>query len=98
MKEKTQFVICIKNAGCEDDVHVKSVYHVLDDEAAARSQYLRIIDETGEDYLFPAAYFVRIDLPQEAEHAVLTPSVGATRAKRGARKRIVRKTPTTTPA
>ena len=65
------FAICINNAGYEDDLKVRMVYRVLPDENAAHSQYLRIVDETGEDYLYPAAAFVLIDLPQEAE-AVLS--------------------------
>ncbi|MFO7540936.1 MAG: hypothetical protein R6X32_23080 [Chloroflexota bacterium] len=43
------------------------VYKVLPDESAARSNYIRIVDETGEDYLYPAAYFVMIAVPLEAE-------------------------------
>ncbi len=58
-----RFVICINNRGYVDDLKVRTVYQVLPDESAARSNYLRIIDETGEDYLFPAAYFLPIELP-----------------------------------
>ncbi len=67
MDNKNQFAICIDNSGYEDDLKVRMVYQVLSDESAARSRYLRIIDETGEDYLYPASYFVLIDIPHEAE-------------------------------
>lgn len=93
-----RFVICIRNEGYEDDLHVKSVYPVLEDENAARSRYLRIIDETGEDYLFPASFFVAIDLPLEAEQAVLKPSARIARSRRSVRKRTPRKPPAPVPA
>lgn len=66
----TRFAICINNVGYEYDLKVRTIYQVLPDASAARSNYLRIIDETGEDYLFPAAYFVLIDIPREAELAL----------------------------
>ncbi len=63
---KPRFAICINNAGYEDDLKVRTVYQILPDESAARSNYIRAIDETGEDYLFPAAYFVLVEVPPEA--------------------------------
>ncbi|MBM3237279.1 hypothetical protein FJZ31_13380 [Candidatus Poribacteria bacterium] len=65
-----RFVICIKNEDCED-LELRKIYQVLSDEAAAEDNYLRIIDESGEDYLYPADYFVEIQLPQAVEKAVL---------------------------
>jgi hypothetical protein len=62
-----RIVICINNSGYADDLKVRTIYQVLPDESAARSNYLRIIDETGEDYLFPAAYFMPIELPTEVK-------------------------------
>ncbi|MBA3531864.1 MAG: hypothetical protein H0T73_08095 [Ardenticatenales bacterium] len=69
MTESTtpHYVLCTNNAGYEDDLRLRTVYRVLPDESAANSNYLRLIDETGEDYLFPAAYFVPIEIPTEAE-------------------------------
>lgn len=60
-----RFVICINDGGYVDDLKVRTVYQVLPDTSAARSNYLRIIDETGEDYLYPAGYFMPIELPNE---------------------------------
>jgi hypothetical protein len=60
-----RFVICINNGGYVDDLKVRTIYQVLPDESAARSNYLRIIDETGEDYLYPAGYFMPVELPNE---------------------------------
>jgi hypothetical protein len=47
------------------------IYQVLPDESAARSEYIRVIDNEGEDYLYPAKYFVIVDLPREVERALL---------------------------
>lgn len=65
------FAVCINNGGYMDDLKVRMVYRVLPDESAARSNYLRIVDETGEDYLYPAAYFILIEVPPEAEETLL---------------------------
>ena len=69
-KEKTRFVICIRNEGCED-LAVGKVYSVLADASAAKEDHLRIVDESGEDYLYPSDYFVSIALPQAAEKVLL---------------------------
>ena len=70
-KKELRFAICINDGGNIDDLKVRSVYQILPDESAARSNYLRVIDETGEDYLYPATYFVPIEVPSEAEKALL---------------------------
>jgi hypothetical protein len=64
-----RFVICLKNKGC-DDLIVRRVYKVLPDEKAEKKTLLRIIDESGEDYLYPANYFFSIELPQKIERAL----------------------------
>jgi hypothetical protein len=64
-----RFAICLKNKGC-DDLVVRKLYQVLPDERAASESYLRIIDESGEDYLYPASYFFILDLPQRIERAI----------------------------
>jgi hypothetical protein len=66
-----RFAVCIDDGGYIDDLKVRTLYRVLPDESAAKSNYLRIIDETGEDYLYPAAYFVLIEVPPEAEEILL---------------------------
>jgi hypothetical protein len=70
--QQPQFVVCINNATYPDDLKVRTVYQVLPDESAARSNFLRIIDETGEDYLYPADYFVLIGIPPEAAKSLMT--------------------------
>ncbi len=65
-----KFALCIKNNDC-DDLEKRKVYRVLSDEKAEKDGYVRVIDESGEDYLYPASYFVRVRLPQEAEQAMV---------------------------
>jgi len=69
-RAEARFVICIRNEDCED-LEPRKVYQVLPDEAA-EDGYIRVIDESGEDYLYPADYFVHIELPQAAEKALLS--------------------------
>jgi hypothetical protein len=64
-----RFALCLKNKDCEDLI-VRKVYQVLPDEKAEKKGLLRIIDESGEDYLYPANYFFVVDLPQKVERAL----------------------------
>ena len=61
-KLRSRFVLYIRNDGA-DDPEPRKVYQALTDRAAAREGYARIIDESAEDYLYPAAYFVPVKLP-----------------------------------
>lgn len=61
-----RFAICLKNKGSADLV-VRKVYEVQLDEKAEKQGLLRIIDESGEDSLYPVSYFFLIDLPQKVE-------------------------------
>lgn len=65
-----RFAICIQNKGSED-LSLRKIYQILPDAAAAENDYIRVIDDSGEDYLYPADYFIRIELPQEVEQALL---------------------------
>ena len=70
-KSVIRFVLCIRNEDCED-LELRKLYQVIPDEAAARDGYFRVIDESGEDYLYPQAYFLPIELPKAAEKALLS--------------------------
>ena len=73
MKRKKQnFVICINNNGYLASLEVGKVYSALLVEPQEEG-CLRVIDETGEDYLFPAAFFVPIELPKEAQKIFIPP-------------------------
>ena len=64
--EQFKFVLCINNNN-EDDLTKFKVYQVLPDDSASKDNYLRIIDDSEEDYLYPASYFIVIELPEIAE-------------------------------
>lgn len=71
MNDKPKFAICIKNESYPASLQLWKVYRVLPDEKGARHNMIRVIDESGEDYLFSANYFVPVELPQLAESALL---------------------------
>ncbi len=66
-----QFVICVKNDDYEVSLERWKVYRTLPDEKATRYHQIRIIDESGEDYLFPKSYFFAIQLPEPVKQAWL---------------------------
>ena len=63
-KESPKFVVCIKNDGYQASLEKRKIYQVEADIDAQKHQLLRIIDESGEDYLFPSSIFSPISLPQ----------------------------------
>jgi len=65
-----KFAICLRNEDSED-LEPRKIYQVLPDDSAAEEGYIRVIDDSGEDYLYPADYFIQIELPQEVEQALL---------------------------
>lgn len=66
MARRKRFVLCINAGSYRVSLEPRKVYRVLDDPEAEARSLLRVIDETGEDYLFPKAYFVPIELPAKA--------------------------------
>jgi len=64
----TRYALCITNA--EPDLQPRKVYRILPDRIASKDNYLRVIDESGEDYLYPGRYFVLIKLSQKADSAL----------------------------
>lgn len=66
---QAHFAVCIRNEGT-DDLELRKLYQVLPDESAARSGFLRVIDESGEDYLYPAGNFLLVELPPAVEDAL----------------------------
>lgn len=68
-KDNKKFALCIENKDCED-LEKRKIYQVLQDDEAEREGYLRIIDESCEDYLYPQSYFIFVQLPREAQEAL----------------------------
>ena len=66
-----EFVVCLKNRGYEVSLERRKIYQVLPDPEAAKHKQLRVIDESGEDYLYPLNFFAPIELPQPIRRAVL---------------------------
>ena len=71
MKSTKQFVVCLKNKGYEVSLEPRKIYQVLPDPGAAKHRQVRVIDESGDNYLYPASYFTPIELPQPVRKAVL---------------------------
>ena len=67
---ETRFAVCVSTHD-PDVLTPRMIYQVLPDESAARSDYVRVIDNEGEDYLYPARYFMFVELPVEVEKALL---------------------------
>ncbi|HLL70034.1 MAG TPA: hypothetical protein VK363_01300 [Pyrinomonadaceae bacterium] len=67
----SMIAICIDNTDYEMSLERRKVYPVLPDADAAQSNYVRVIDETGEDYLFPASRFILVPVTRDVEEAVL---------------------------
>ena len=66
-----QLVVCIENDGYAVSLEKRKIYVALRDVAAEKHRMLRIVDESGEDYLYPKAFFRAIVLPQAIKRAVL---------------------------
>ena len=71
MAQHPRFAICIRNAGYLASLELRKLYEVIDDPDAEQDGMIRVIDESGEDYLFPASMFVAAPLPAAVEDAVL---------------------------
>ena len=69
-EEDQTFALCIGNKDCED-LEIRKIYQALPDNDAEKEGYIRVIDESGEDYLYPQAYFILVKLPREAKKALL---------------------------
>jgi hypothetical protein len=68
-KEYYIFALCIENRDCED-LEKHKIYQMLPDNEAEKEGFIRVIDESGEDYLYPRSYFIAVQLPREAQEAL----------------------------
>jgi len=72
MNEKHRhFAVCVRNEDHEESLELKKIYELLDDRKAEEHGMVRVIDEEGEDYLYPREWFLPIELPQRIEEAIL---------------------------
>lgn len=58
------FAVCVRNEDYPASLELRKLYRVIDDGFATQHQLIRVVDESGEDYLYPADYFVRVELPR----------------------------------
>jgi hypothetical protein len=64
--------VCLKNTGYETSLEPRKIYEVMPDHEAEKHRQIRVIDESGEDYLYPESFFAAIELPQPLRKAVLS--------------------------
>src|SRR4026209_867299 len=92
---RKRFVVCLRNKGYEVSLERRKIYQVLADPEAEKHKQIRVIDESGEDYLYPQNFFAPIKLPQTLRRAVQSAvyqRVGVRRLRRGAARPLQRGT------
>jgi len=67
MELPKHFAICVKNDGYEGTLELRKLYEMIDDAVAEKRNHVRIVDESGEDYLYPRSWFVPVELPSSVE-------------------------------
>jgi hypothetical protein len=67
MTDTKQFAICIQNGEYAGTLDLRKVYEVIEDPDAADRNYVRVIDESGEDYVYPRSWFVPVSVPESVE-------------------------------
>ena len=71
IENKRYFAICIDNADYKASLVLRKIYEIIPDESAAHDDLVRIVDESGEDYLYHKAHFIVVEFPIEVAHALL---------------------------
>lgn len=66
----TSFAICVNNYNYEASLEIRKIYQTISDSLAKQHNQIRVIDESGEDYLYPEEYFALIDLPESIQRIV----------------------------
>lgn len=68
---KHYYVICVKNEGYNASLESRKLYETIPDEEAEKHNQIRVVDESGEDYLYPKDFFLEIKIPKTLEEAIL---------------------------
>jgi hypothetical protein len=71
MSSEKHFVVCVRNDEYEGALELRKIYEVLDDHDAEPHDLIRVIDESGEDYLYPRDWFLPIQLPRNIEEVIV---------------------------
>lgn len=69
-KPRSSFAVCVNNRKYPASLELHKIYRVLPDPRAAKDGFIRVVDESGEDYLFPAGYFVPIEVPAQVKRSL----------------------------
>ena len=70
--QKRQFAVCVDNADYEASLIARKIREVLPDDEAAKDELRRVVDESGEDYLYHRSQFILVEFPAEVERALTT--------------------------
>ena len=70
-RKRSSFVVCIRNAGHRASLELHKIYRAIPDAAAEAEGDIRVVDESGEDYLYPAAWFAPIEVPATVRRTLL---------------------------
>jgi hypothetical protein len=70
LESDRRFVVCVRNDAFPASLELRKIYEVLPDESAERSSWVRVVDESGEDYVYPEDCFVPVELPPSAASAL----------------------------
>ena len=70
-EEARRFAVCVRNQGYEASLERNKIYVLLSDPDAERDGDVRVVDESGEDYLYPADWFVALDIPKAVQESLL---------------------------
>jgi hypothetical protein len=70
LRRSPQFVVCVENTGYSVSLELHKIYRVLPDRDAAADGDMRVLDESGEDYLYPASFFTPITLPADVKKSL----------------------------
>jgi len=69
-RKKQGFAVCLRNAGYAASIEVRKLYAFLDDPDAEANNLIRVVDESGEDYVYPVRMFQKLVLPAEIQRAL----------------------------
>ena len=67
---KTSYVVCLENSGYPASLELRKIYRRISDPKAEEDGFVRVVDESGEDYLYPSRFFAQITLPEEVDKAL----------------------------
>lgn len=59
-----RFAICLENKGYPASLELRKIYEIMEDARGAEHGFVRVVDESGEDYLYPASWFVELSVPR----------------------------------